>query len=254
MTFDNQPIYAPGHTHSLLLAAAGGGKTTCGAIPWLQSLIADTNRAIVITDSKEGEIAAQCATLCDQYGRKVVIIDPFHVLGQDNPYWQSINPLGGVIEAYLQEQGELIFSSENACQALIEEPPRDQRNAYWRDEPRSIIEFAINTLLGRHQTLATPGGVWGLIADPELLIQAAEIEKEEGDDATRTLALHILGMTLNEEHFPQHRAAALKALRIFGVGSALHQVGTHIHRTHRRLIEEHAIVFLVGPVRGIWSG
>ena len=143
LTFDHQPIYAPGHTHSLLLAAAGGGKTTCGAIPWLQSLIADTHRAIVITDSKEGEIAAQCTALCHQYGRKVAIIDPFHVLGQDNPYWQSINPLGGVIEAYLQEQGELIFSSENACQALIEEPPRDQRNAYWRDEPRSIIESAI---------------------------------------------------------------------------------------------------------------
>src|SRR5690606_22838217 len=55
--FDGKPIYAPKHAHSLLLAAAGGGKTTCGAVPWLQSLIADDSRAIVVTDSKEGEVA-----------------------------------------------------------------------------------------------------------------------------------------------------------------------------------------------------
>jgi type IV secretion system protein VirD4 len=42
--FDGKAIYAPKHAHSLLLAAAGGGKTTCGAIPWLQSLIADHAR------------------------------------------------------------------------------------------------------------------------------------------------------------------------------------------------------------------
>jgi hypothetical protein len=33
MGFDGKPIYAPKHAHSLLLAAAGGGKTTCGAVP-----------------------------------------------------------------------------------------------------------------------------------------------------------------------------------------------------------------------------
>ena len=55
--FDGKPIYAPKEAHSLLLAAAGGGKTTCGAVPWIQSLLADDSRALVIADSKEGEIA-----------------------------------------------------------------------------------------------------------------------------------------------------------------------------------------------------
>lgn len=251
--FDSKPIYAPKHAHSLLLAAAGGGKTTCGAIPWLQSLIADRARAIVIADSKDGEIAAQCAKFCGKYGRKVAIIDPFGVLegvfGKDYSIRVSVNPFGAVIRSFQKKNGELIFSSENACQALIEEPPRDQRNAYWRDEPRTIIEFAINTLLNRKPELATPGGVWALIARPEMLHAAATIDAEEEDEALKALALHVLGMEKNPEHFPQHRAAALKSLRVYGAGSALHQAGVEAAVTHEQLVRDKYIVFLVGPVR-----
>ncbi|MFN2120854.1 MAG: type IV secretory system conjugative DNA transfer family protein, partial [Anaerolineales bacterium] len=136
--FDDKPIYAPKHAHSLLLAAAGGGKTTCGAVPWLQSLIADHARAIVMADSKNGEIATQCIPMCIKHGRKVALADEFGVQGLDHPHRISLNRLGAVVAAYEKNNGELIFSTENACQALIEEPPRDQRNAYWRDEPRTL--------------------------------------------------------------------------------------------------------------------
>ena len=247
--FDDKPIFAPRHAHSLLLAAAGGGKTTCGAVPWLQSLIADGSRAVIVSDSKDGEIAAQCAAMCDQYGRKVAVPDDFAVLGADNPFRSSLNRFGGVISAHAKANGELIFATENACHALIEEPPRDQRNTYWRDEPRTLIEFALNTLLVRNPRLTTPGGVWSLLADVDLLLKAAHIEAEEGDTALRALALHVLGMHKNEEHFPQHQAAALKALRIYGAGSALNLAGVDATHTHEQLIREHYVVFLVGPVR-----
>ena len=249
MGFDGKPVYAPKHAHSLLLAAAGGGKTTCGAVPWLQSLIADHARALVVADSKDGEIAAQCADMCAKYGRKVAIVDSFKVLGEDNPYRASVNRFGGVVRSFIKDNGELIFSSENACQALIEEPPRDQRNQVWRDEPRTIIEFAMNSLLVRNPKLATPGGVWSLIAKPDILISAAKIEAEEGDEALSSLAEHVLGMTKNEEHWPQHRAAALKSLRIYGAGSALRHAGMDYTHSHDRLIREHYVVFIVGPVR-----
>jgi len=251
MGFDGKPIYAPKHAHSLLLSAAGGGKTTCGAVPWLQSMIADYSRAIIIADSKEGEIAAQCADMCAKYGRKVAIIDDFNVLGEDNSHMISINRFGGVIRSFAKDNGELIFSTENACHALIEEPPRDQRNAYWRDEPRTIIEFVLNTLLARNPRLATPGGVWSLISKPDILIAAATIETDEGDEALAALALHVLGMQKNEEHFPQHRATALKSLRIYGAGSALNLAGVDATHTHEQLIREHYVVFIVGPVRHI---
>jgi type IV secretion system protein VirD4 len=252
--FDGKPIYAPKHAHSLLLAAAGGGKTTCGAVPWLQSLIADHSRAIVIADSKEGEIAAQCAPMCAKHGRKVGIIDDFGVLDQafgpeGNPYKISVNRFGAVIAAYVKARGDLLFSAENATQALIEEPPNDQKNTYWRDEPRTLTEFATYSLLVRNPRLVTPGGVWSILSDPNLLHKIAMIESDEGDDYLRSLAVHVLGMMQNEEHFPQHRAAALKALRIYAAKSPLHQAGLGQTLSHERLIRDKYVVFLVGPVR-----
>ena len=97
--------------------------------------------------------------------------------------------------------------------------------------------------------LTTPGGVWSLLADTKLLIQAAEIEAEEGGENLRALARHVLGMQKNEEHFPQHLAAALKALRIYSAGSALHLTGVDAVHTHEQLIRERYVVFLAGPVR-----
>jgi type IV secretion system protein VirD4 len=249
LDFNDKPIFAPRHTHSLLLSAAGGGKTTCGALPWLQSLITDTARAIIITDSKQGKIAGQAAGLCSKLGRNVAIIDEFRVLGTDNPYRVSLNPYGGVVSSFKQNDGSLLFATENACHAVIEEPEGDARNQYWRDEPRTLIEFALNTLLLRNPRLATPGGVWGMISNPDLMVQAAKIEVEEGDAAMQALAHHVIGMSQNEQHYPQHRAAASKAMRIYAANSALHHSGVDAALTHEQLINDHYVVFLVGPVK-----
>lgn len=234
---DGKPIFAPKHSHSLLLSAAGGGKTTCGALPWLQSLIADRDRAIIVTDSKNGEIADQATKMCLKAGRKVVHIDGFCVLGEDNPHHTCLNPFGSVIAAQKKNKGELIFVSENVCQALIEEPAGDARNQYWRDEPRTLIEFCLNCLLVRNPRLVTPGAVWSMLSNPKTLLKMAALEADEGSEAMQALANHVLGMAKNEEHFPQHRAAATKALRIYSANSALHNSGVDAEITHEELIK-----------------
>ena len=248
--FDGRPIRAPKPSHSLLLSAAGGGKTSCGGMIWLLSLLADSSRTIVISDGKDGELAAQAAHACHAYGRKVVIIDDFHVLGRDNPYAVSLSPFGAVTAAHKAANGEFVFASENANHALIPEPPNDARNQYWRDEPRSNIELCQRTLLRRDPDLATPGGVWALLADPGTFIRAAEVEAEEGDATLSALARHILdSREHNPEHFGQHRAAALKALRIYSADSPLHRCGVDAEATHLGLLQDKAVIFLVGPQR-----
>ena len=246
---NGRPFFARGHAHSLLLSAAGGGKTTCGTLPWLMSLLPDHGRSIVIADSKQGEIAAQCVSMCLKHGRKVAIVDDFGVVHAFHPQKVSLNRFGAVISAQEQGNGELIFSVENACQALIEEPPRDQRNAYWRDEPRTLIEFALLLLLKRSTKLAIPGGVWSVLSDPATLLRMAAVEAEEGDEYLRSLALHVAGMARNEEHFPQHLAAARKSLRIYGASSPLHTAGANAAVTHEQLIREKYVIFLAGPIR-----
>jgi type IV secretion system protein VirD4 len=244
--FDGKPIYAPKHAHSLLLAAAGSGKTTCGAVPWLQSLIADMTRAIVISDFKEAEIASQCAVMCAKYGRKVAIIDEFGILDLSHPSRLSLNPLSALISAYEKQNGELIFAIETACHAIIPEPLDDAKNQYFRDEPRTLIEFCMAALLKR--SLCTPGAVWSMLAHVEMMLQAAKIEADEGDEYLCALAGHVLGMT-QHEHFQMHRSAALKAMRIYAASSALHHSGLNADLTPEDLIQEKYIVFITGPIR-----
>jgi len=247
---DNTPIIAPKPSHSLLMASAGSWKTTAGALPWLLSLIGDHNRAIVVNDCKNGEIAAQCADACSRFGRKIAIIDDFAVLGKDNPYRVSITPFGGVIAAHKSKNGELIFATETANHALISEPANDARNQYWRDEPRTLQEFAELALLKRHPKLAVPGGVWAMLANPDILLSAAKVEKEEGDEVLSALGAHIVDMAKNnKEHFGQHRGSALKSLRIYSAGSPLHQAGVDTDVTHSQLLREKYVVFIVGPQR-----
>ena len=250
MTFDGKPIFEPRPSHSLLLAAAGGGKTTSGAVPWIQSILADHSRAIVITDSKDGEIAAQCAVMCANHGRKVAIIDDFDILGADNPYKIQINPFGGVIASHKKANGELLFSAEAACHGLIEEPSDgDSKNLYFRDEPRAMIEYVMSSFLARNPNLSIPGGVWSLLADPETLHKMAEIDADEGDSALSSLATHVVEMAKNKDHYPQHRGAAVRSLRIFGAGSPLHHAGMDADIFHLQLLQKNYVVFIIGPQR-----
>ncbi|NDW06480.1 type IV secretory system conjugative DNA transfer family protein [Jiella pacifica] len=245
-TFAGEPIWAP-KGHSLLLSANGGGKTTCGAMVWFYSLLSSRKRpAILVFDSKNGEVAAQAAPMIAEMGIPVAIIDDMGVLGADNPYRVSLNPFGGVISSYENNPGDLVFATENANQALIPDPPNDARNQYFRDQPKTINEFCTLALLKRSTRLATPGGIWGLISNPEMLLKVAAVEAEEGEDMLQALALDVLGMA-DHEHWEQHRSAALKALRVFAAGSRLHRAGLDTGTTHADLIRQPAVIFLVGP-------
>ncbi|MDF1803192.1 type IV secretory system conjugative DNA transfer family protein [Thalassovita sp.] len=247
---DGKAIYAPKHSHSLLLSAAGGGKTSCGALPWLLSLLPDHNRSIIINDCKDGEIAAQAADMCARYGRNVAIIDDFGVLGEENPYRVSLSPFGSLRAAQEKQNGELVFAIDNANYALIPEPPNDAKNQFFRDEPRTLQEFCENELLSCDPSLAVPGGVWSMLADPDVLLSAARIALEEGDEVRKALGAHVLDMQENsKEHWGQHRAAALKSLRIYGAASPLHRAGCDAVLTHEDLLKGRYIVFIVGPQR-----
>lgn len=241
-----QPIWAP-KGHSLLLSANGGGKTTSGAMPWLFSLAAsDPTKAIAVFDSKDGELQSQTAEMFVAMGRKVAILDGMEVVPLTNPYLVPLNPMGGVTASFQKDPRDLIFASENVNHALIPEPDRDERNAYWRQEPRTLIEFATYVLLKRNPLLAIPGGVWSLIGNPAMLRKFASIEADEGDVQLKVLALNVLEM-FGHEHFAQHRSSALKSLRVFSAGARLHQAGAGAKLTHADLISQGYIIFIVGP-------
>ena len=134
MTFEGEPIFEPANAGaSLVLAAAGGGKTTCVTVPAVQCLLASSSpRAILINDVKDGEVASQVGAMCVKHGRKFGAVDEFEVLGCDYPFRLSLNAFGAAVTAFRNESPDLPFIIENITHALIDEPKDDERNFYWR--------------------------------------------------------------------------------------------------------------------------
>lgn len=251
LTFDGRPIFEPNDTaSSITFAAAGGGKTTCVAIPAVQAMLADTDRAIFINDVKNGEIAAQIAAMCLRHGRKFGVVDDFCVLGADYPYRVSLNAFGAAVAAAgRDEDGDLPFITDNICHALIDEPRDDAKNFYWRESPREFAGTGLKGLLAHTSSLTYPGSLWALLGDPETWNGLLEIAAEDGAENLRSAARQILEMRAdNPEHYSQHLRAALNALKIFGAGPLRH-AGRSPDVTHEQLIREKWIVCFVNPVR-----
>lgn len=242
----NQPIWAP-KGHSLLLSANGGGKSTCGGMSWLFSFAAsEPHKAVLVLDSKNGEMAAQAADMLARMGRKVAIIDDMGVLPDDCPHKVSLNPFSSAVTVSQQQPEDLIYAIDNIKNALISEPAEpDERNRYFREWPRNFVEFSLLVLLKRSTALAIPGGIWALLNDPRKLRKFAAIESEEGDAALKSLATNIMEMA-EHEHWPQHLEAAQRSLRLFTAGARLHNAGAGATTTHAKLIEDGAIIFVVG--------
>ena len=247
LTLDGRPIWAP-EGHSLLLAANGAGKTSCGCLPWLFSLVAAPDRpALLVIDPKNGEMAAQCAPMLAKYNIPVAMIDDMGVFDADDPYRVALNPLGAVTHAFDHAPFDVSFATETANHALLPDPAGGpDRNQFFRDGPRTLIEFCQHTVLTRTPEWGTPGGVWLALADPAFLERAATFEATHGSGATQKLALDVLDSMTTEYH-AMHRAAALKALRVFAEGGHLHKAGREATTTHADLIRQRAVIFLVGP-------
>ncbi len=244
---DGHPILAP-EGHSLLLSANGGGKTRRGAMPWLFSFLSSSPKdAILIADSKNGEVSIQAAKMAADMGRKVAVIDDMGIWPELAPYRVSINPFGAAVSAYRRDPRDVLFATETINAALIPEPAGgDAKNKYFRDAPRDLLEFVQNTLLKRNPEATTPGATSVIVNDPDLLRSYAEIEAEEGEPMLMSQAKNLLEMS-GHEHWPQHLKEAQRAIKLFGPGTRLHEVGAEATLTYEDLIREGYVIFLAGP-------
>ena len=245
---DGRPIFEPDNTSSsLIYAAAGGGKTTCVAVPEILSMPADLARSIVINDVKSGEIAAQLIRLCVLYGRNVSLVDDSDTLVDEfADYRISLNPFSNLISAYQAQSASLMLEIENVSHIFIDEPKNDAKNAYFRQVPREFLELALLILISRFPELATPGGLAAFLSDTGMWMSAVTVEAGEGSPLTRSRAMQIKELHENDpEHYSQHYLAALSALRIFSPGGPLSEAGRHAEISHEQLLKENYIVFLV---------
>ena len=159
--------------------------------------------SIVINDCKDGEVAIQAAETCARFGRNVATLDETAITGEDNSFRVDLSPYSSVRDAFEKENGELVFAIDTANHALIPEPPNDGKNQYFRDEPRTLLEFCKNELLSGDPRMLTPDMVWSMLANPDVLLSAARLAVEDGDEVRKALGAHVLDMHENKEHWGQ---------------------------------------------------
>jgi type IV secretion system protein VirD4 len=85
-----------------------------------------------------------------------------------------------------------------------------------------------------------------MLSDTNMLVGLAEIEAEEGDPALQVAARAVLDMKPSE-HFPMHVSEAARALRHFGPGQRMEEIGKTASLSHADLIREGYVIFLCGP-------
>lgn len=164
-------------------------------MPWLISLAAsEPEKAILILDSKNGELAVQAAQILFDMGRKVAIIDDMRVWTQLKARYADLNPFGSAVATYLRDPLDVIFANETITHTLIPEPNNDAKNRYFRAWPQKLIDCSMRMMLKRNTALATPGGSASILADGDMLKGFAEIEAKEGDPTLAAQSRAILGM------------------------------------------------------------
>ena len=252
LTFDGKAIYEPSPAaSSLTFAATGGGKTTAVGVPAIQSMLADTDRALLVNDVKNGEIAAQVGDMCIKYGRKFGVIDDFYVLGDDYPHRISVNPFSSIQLAHERGDSDLPFLIEGMSHTFIPEPggEGDAKNFYFREEPREFLSLGTRMLLQRDSGLCTPGGLYALLADVDIWNKVVDAAAEEANGVTGFMAKHTKAMRkTNPEHYAQHLRAAITALKSFAEGP-LSNAGRVPDVTHEDILRDNWIVCFVGPTR-----
>lgn len=249
LTLDNRrPFFLPG-PHTITYAPSGAGKSTCVAMPALMSFIAsEPDKAVLVNDSKNAELCAQAVPMLLRAGRKVAIIDPFNTRPEFADLRIDLNPLGAAVSTYRRHPEDLLYVNEGIGLSLLEGPAvPDMRNFYWEESPRKILRYGISSTVARNETLATPGSVAALISDTDMLMTFAENDAEEGEPTLQTQADAVLEMR-HHEHFAQHIGEAVRALRHFGPGQRLENVGQSATMSHEDLIRDGYVIFLCGPI------
>lgn len=161
----------------------------------------------------------------------------------------SLNPFGAIVSAYEQGSVYFAFILQNVLLALIDEPPNQKKELYWRQNPRDILEIGIRALLLSAVSLCTPGALYTLLSDPELFEGALAMCLDEGDQATQALARRVIASRNTDQNFPQHMNAALQSINIYQPGTPLHHAGEHAEHTHLDLLEDGWVISFVTPVR-----
>lgn len=255
--FDGRPLFSPTQieqSHSITVASAGSGKTSCGVLPTLISLAHQMKQgeklSTLVCDSKDGEIVSQMSPLLDALGIEYAILDDYDGL-KGHPKRVCMNPFGELIRVKTEEPRSFADLVRSVMFTLHPSPPDDGRNEYFYDSARTRGEVPIHDVARMEGVTLQPGVVWDILNDPDLYEERLIHIAKHGDAAQQGAAKKILQyMADKHEHEAAHVGAALQAFSPFAAGSWLYDLvpenGPLPVLEHRDLMRRPMMLFIVG--------
>lgn len=256
--FKNRPLFAPTkveQSHSLIVAANGSGKTSCGVVPTILSLAhemaAGRHLSACVTDIKSGEIIHQVGPVLEDLGIDYVVLDDFGVM-KGHPRTVAINPFGELAWVRQHEPRSFRRQIDKVMHTLWPSPAGGVgQNEYFYAEPRNRGAMAIEDLASIPNVRFEPGAVWTVLNDPDLWTARLKVMAKSGPEHLRGEAKKVLQYMADEhEHEPSHIGAAVRAFSPFASGGWLHELvprnGKKPLFQHRELMCRPCMLFIVG--------
>lgn len=241
---DGHLIYEPPQaSHSIVVSANGGGKSTCMALPTIMSIAHQIKNgarmSCEVIDPKNGELAHQAAPMLDELGIDYAILDDWDQF-RDHPRTVAMNPLGGLTHAHQADPRSFGDVLDRVAHTVCPSVKEDGRNEYFYRSPRERLNIALRFFLEQKRQVY-PGLVWAAMSSPEDWSTLLELSVTSNDAALRAEASKVLEyVAKRQEHEPSHVGAALAALSPFAAGRWLHEVGSG--REGKPLLEHHDVM------------
>ncbi|MCF8466208.1 MAG: type IV secretory system conjugative DNA transfer family protein [Sneathiella sp.] len=250
------PLFFNGKAHLLTVAPARQGKGTSVVIPNLLHY----SGSVFVTDPK-GELAAVTARhRRETFGHKIIFLNPWGLHGLPR---HRYNPLGPLIEmaADPRRHHELGDAARSLTLQLIPEPAGGDKNQYFRDASRNLLEGLILYLVtrGRPQKCTLPE-LWRLVKSTDLL-EIAFHDMAASDALDGLVAAYgqefLSQFEDGARQFADFRTGVSNALQIFRPGGPLADAVSGTDVDLQDLKAENTTVYVMIPAEriadyGVW--
>jgi type IV secretion system protein VirD4 len=250
------PLFFNGKAHLLTVAPARQGKGTCVVITNLLHYPG----SVFVTDPK-GELAAVTAKhRQERFGQKIIYLNPWGLHGLPR---NRYNPLQPLIEmaADPRRHHELGDAARSLTMQLIPEPAGGDKNQYFRDASRNLLEGLILYVAtrGRPQKCTLPE-LWRMVKSTDLLeMTFVDMAKSNAMDGV-VAAYGQEFLTQFEEgarQFADFRTGVSNALQIFRPGGLLADAVSGSDVSLQDLKAEGTTVYVMIPAEriadyGVW--